>query len=80
MVEAANNRTLREDYRASIITYTVRKVIGDKNAEVFDEFPEHKKKVGKEKRGTKKAADIRANMRAYKEQKEALGRGEKSGN
>lgn len=35
----------RDDYRAGIITTTIRAALGARNAQVFDDFPEHKTTV-----------------------------------
>lgn len=44
VAQARKERTKREDYRAGIITATVRAALGAKNVDVFDDFPEHKTK------------------------------------
>lgn len=76
MVDAVNNGSLREDYRAAIVTFTVRKLAGDKQAQLFDEFPEHRKILRKTKKRAN-AAQIRQNMRAYIEGREAITKGKK---
>lgn len=42
IVQARKDRTKREDYRAGIITATVRAALGAKHVDVFDDFPEYK--------------------------------------
>jgi hypothetical protein len=44
VVQARKERTKREDYRAGIVTATIRAALGVKNPDVFDDFPEHKAK------------------------------------
>ena len=44
LVEARKARIKREDYRAGIITATIRSALGAKNVDVFDDFPEYQKK------------------------------------
>lgn len=46
----------REDYRAGIITTTIRAALGAKNVQVFDDFPEHKTAI---------AAPNKSNLGAY---------------
>lgn len=41
LVQARKERIKREDYRAGIITATIRAALGSKNAKVFDDFPEY---------------------------------------
>jgi hypothetical protein len=73
MVDCVNNRTEREDYRTAIVTFTVRALAGDKRARLFDEFPEHQKKLQKHSRRTSAAA-VRDNMRAFIKNRESLKR------
>ncbi|CAB4220358.1 hypothetical protein UFOVP1625_17 [uncultured Caudovirales phage] len=44
VVTARKERIKREDYRAGIITATIRSALGAKNVDVFDDFPEYKTK------------------------------------
>ncbi len=45
VVQARKERTKREDYRAGIITATIRSALGAKHVDVFDDFPEYKKQA-----------------------------------
>lgn len=53
----------REDYRVGVLTVVMRQLVGDKNADVYDYFPQHKERGVKGKTPT--AAEVRARMRAY---------------
>lgn len=42
IVTARKNQLKREDYRAGIVTATIRAALGAKNVDCFDDFPEWK--------------------------------------
>lgn len=44
LISARKAQIKREDYRAGIITATIRSALGAKNVDVFDDFPEYKVK------------------------------------
>lgn len=44
LINARKAQIKREDYRAGIITATIRSALGAKNVDVFDDFPEYKVK------------------------------------
>lgn len=71
LVDAYREKTKLEDYRADVIVTVMRKVVGDKKAEMWDFFPQHK--VGKTAKAVTNAADVRANMKAYIEYQNSKG-------
>lgn len=58
---AKTEQIKREDYRAGIVTATIRRALGSKTAEPFDDFPQHKKR-----RSLDKVKDARAAWLEYK--------------
>lgn len=65
LIEAKNEQIKRDDYRAGILAMVVRSALGAKNVHPFDFFPQHKDTPDEKSRGITKAAEVRANMRAY---------------
>lgn len=63
---------MHEDYRTAIITLTMRRMIGDKNAQLFDEFPAHQKKVRRTNKAGPSSDEIRAMMQGYIKGKETM--------
>lgn len=47
LIDARKEQIRREDYRAGIVTATIRAALGAKNIDVFDDFPEYKTKKPK---------------------------------
>lgn len=72
LVDAANERDKKDDYRADVIVTTMRKLIGDKKAEMWDFFPQHK--TSKKRVGVS-ASEYRASLKAYVEMQENLKKG-----
>jgi hypothetical protein len=62
MIEIVNISVEREDRRTGILTAVMRRLMGDKNAEVFDFFPEHKRRETRERKVD--IAQTRANLQA----------------
>jgi hypothetical protein len=61
MCELAGERIKREDRRTGMLLTVIRRILGDKKAELWDFFPEHKDVVADEKA---RVAKVKANMRA----------------
>jgi len=47
MIDQANSKVKRADYRTGVLTKIIREVVGAKNAKVFDYFPIHQKDTPK---------------------------------
>lgn len=55
----------REDRRTGLLTAVIRRVVGDKKADIFDFFPEHRPK--QVKREGESAGQLRANFQVLLE-------------
>lgn len=76
LIDARKAQIKREDYRAGIITATIRAALGAKNVDVFDDFPEYK--VKKKKANSKQLLGLfRAMVDKDKPKTAADGIGEK---
>lgn len=76
MIELNSEGIKREDRRTGLLLAVVRRMMGDKKAEVWDFFPEHLKveqALSEESKAKAQLAKTRAGLRALA----AMGKGEK---
>lgn len=59
LVSARKEKIKREDYRAGIVTATIRAALGAKNLDCFDDFPEWKQQK------PKKSSNLAAYLTAF---------------
>jgi len=70
MVDVVNDLTKLEDYRADVIVTVIRRIVGDKKAQMWDFFPQHKTKREPK---VVTADEVRANMKAFIEMQKLQG-------